>query len=600
MSSSSNSDSSINVVDNSDHDKKGKKVKRSKKKSTPECKSLQPTIDVLTFCNIIDRSTIIKNDICNKLKIDTSNFSNVTKQQIASCSSLTKPVIAEHLLNVVNLCDAISRSSIQLSKPSQNISELSSIELNIKKTISNELQELNKSNEFLFESINDEIKKLQSLTAEVSKPTVGSQNSRKLHQVPPAPEPDTVFIKADSYSKISNVFVTEDMKSKITDIMEEKTADFTMIGKRSVLYFGEHEYAYSGTTHPALEPPGPIDEIIKMINQDFPDKPVNSCLVTQYNDGNCCIPLHSDNEQMINPESNIYTLSLGAERTMSFHNRKTQEVSSIPLPDRSLLCFSRFSQDLWEHEIPADATCKCARTSLTFRDIAPHYLNATVICGDSNTKNLAFGTDHNTFGTWLPGKHIEAYEIDQIPGPGQIGPYPNVVIHVGVNDIKHNNSKPIPDIAFELEKKCKLIHDVYPNTKIHLSPLLPTKSHSINQRVSEMNWCIRKLSQKHRNLCLMPSYHNLLAYSDGTLKSVFGVYRQGKPFDQDVLHLGRSGLTIFAKCIKYSILNIDKRMTMNTNIDKNVNTNIRHQSIGGNRSPQSRNYARALNHNLRS
>ena len=62
-------------------------------------------------------------------------------------------------------------------------------------------------------------------------------------------------------------------------------------------------------------------------------------------------------------------------------------------------------------------------------------LISTIILGDSNTKYLSFGTGVGTFGQSVPGKRTAAFVTDQIDPKSCIG-YPNIVVHVVINDLK--------------------------------------------------------------------------------------------------------------------------------------------------------------------
>ena len=76
--------------------------------------------------------------------------------------------------------------------------------------------------------------------------------------------------------------------------------------------------------HKAQQPPSVIQKVMDSINSKYPEKWVNSCLVTKYEDDNEHCPSHSDDELEIGPESNIYTLSIGASRKMEFHKINTK------------------------------------------------------------------------------------------------------------------------------------------------------------------------------------------------------------------------------------------------------------------------------------
>ena len=240
------------------------------------------------------------------------------------------------------------------------------------------------------------------------------------------------------------------------------------------MYFGDNDYSYSKTTHKACDPPQIIADVISKINLKYPSKQVNSCLVTRYLDGNQSCPLHSDDEDEIDPNSNIYTISIGCQRKMFFVDKANPNEASeiIELPEGSMLVFSRVSQDVWKHSIPPQFDAHSTRHSLTFRYVAPGFVNSTVICGDSNTKFLNFGDSKDSFGKWMPGRRIECFKIDQIPAPRDIGPYKNIVLNVGINDIKHADPTSIPHLIHNMELKCKAIHDVYPKSKIFCAYLI--------------------------------------------------------------------------------------------------------------------------------
>ena len=150
------------------------------------------------------------------------------------------------------------------------------------------------------------------------------------------------------------------------------------------------------------------------------------------------------------------------------------------LADSSLCTYSRFSQDFWTHGISKEESEDGIHYSFTFRNIAPHFLNSTVIIGDSNTTRLKFGPERGQFGRSMPGKQITAYTVEDIPSPKSIGPYRNIVLHTGINNIKIHNRRSCKSLADE-------IFSVYPRCKIFLSLALPTKSDLLNRRVREFN-----------------------------------------------------------------------------------------------------------------
>ena len=105
-------------------------------------------------------------------------------------------------------------------------------------------------------------------------------------------------------------------------------------------------------------------------------------LVNYYPDGSSKINFHSDDEDDIEDNSFIFTLSFGHSRTIIFRTlERKKHVAKISLKDRSILLFSKASQHLFQHAIQHE-TGVSERISLTFRklkdksvyrpDIAPH------------------------------------------------------------------------------------------------------------------------------------------------------------------------------------------------------------------------------------
>ena len=91
-------------------------------------------------------------------------------------------------------------------------------------------------------------------------------------------------------------FISTDCCSSLITELTSPNYVFESVGERSVLYFGEHDYAYSGKSHKAREFPDCIAPLVTKINTQFPNKTVNSCLITKYTDGDQFCPSHSDDE----------------------------------------------------------------------------------------------------------------------------------------------------------------------------------------------------------------------------------------------------------------------------------------------------------------
>lgn len=385
--------------------------------------------------------------------------------------------------------------------------------------------------------------------------------------------------KCKPYSNLQNEFLAEPLLTDLNEFITN-TQDFQTVksknanSNRDVLYFGEFKYRYGSVTHDAKEIPEVIQPIINKISESYPDLlPVNSCLVTRYKNGNNVCPPHSDNEPFIAPRSNIFTLSIGSQRSMEFTSTDGSLSETIELPSNSLLTFTRASQEAWKHAIPS-STSPSVRYSLTFRLLAPYYANTTLIVGDSNTEHINFGSGRNKLGVWLPGERVKAGKISHIPGPEDIKvPYRHMVIHSGINDLRAINHLPIPVIAKNLDEKCNALLNAFPKMKIHISSILPTKDLGLNAMANEFNHFINEISKHHQNISVIS--HNNMIDLTGKLDINLGRHNpDGTTVKHDTVHLGSKGIALLCMNIKKSIV----KMKPSTE-SFHQNTNSSHQNI---------------------
>ena len=183
-------------------------------------------------------------------------------------------------------------------------------------------------------------------------------------------------------------------------------------------------------------------------------------------------------------------MSVGADRSLKFVDNAESREEILNVSDCSAYVMSRYSQDFWRHGIDAVAatpesgdpvqtepiltTEDQVRYSFTFRHIAPFFRNSTVVIGYSNTQNFEFGYQRGKFKRWMPGKRVKAAKVEHIPQLSEIGTFRNVVIHTGINNLTDKASP--HKVINTLKKKCESIRSTYPNGKLHISLLLPTKS----------------------------------------------------------------------------------------------------------------------------
>ena len=285
------------------------------------------------------------------------------------------------------------------------------------------------------------------------------------------------------YESYESGAISQELKTELLEFIENLNPEFSSVDQnesRQVIYFGDYSYRYTGKNHPARPAPPVLMKVLDTVDPKTGEKrtlKANSCLITRYCSGVNHIPMHRDDEIMIDPESYIMTVSLGAKRTMTFCNNDETQSETLDLEDCSLLVTSRFAQDFWRHGILPQEEVSGERISLTFREISPHFMNSTLLLGDSNTARVSFGTGSGTLGAWAPGKRVKVGHIEALPDAVDIGPYRNIIIHTGINSI-NSKFQPRSDayLIHVLEKKCKEYMTVYPRAKIHISMLLQTQT----------------------------------------------------------------------------------------------------------------------------
>jgi alkylated DNA repair dioxygenase AlkB len=144
-----------------------------------------------------------------------------------------------------------------------------------------------------------------------------------------------------------------------------------MVTKRKVAWYGDTDYlyTYSNTTRQALAWMKELLEL-KQIVEKLTETKFNSCLLNLYHNGNEGIGWHSDDEESLEPNGTIASLSLGAERKFSFKHKQTKQTISLVLEHGSLLIMKDDTQTNWLHSLPKSKKITGARINLTFRKMS--------------------------------------------------------------------------------------------------------------------------------------------------------------------------------------------------------------------------------------
>ena len=193
---------------------------------------------------------------------------------------------------------------------------------------------------------------------------------------------EDVVVSTSLLSTVSNsdpsIFITADHdyvpSFELCTLIESLKFDYNFLSGRKAQLFGNLPYAYGKVKHfPTKFDANPyIFEMYKYVTTRFPSFELNSCLINYYPSGSTKIPDHSDDEQYIDSNSLILTLSLGAEREMEFKRKSNDQLlARVKLGNRTLLIFTKNSQFMFTHGIPPQYFLDdyIPRVSATFRKI---------------------------------------------------------------------------------------------------------------------------------------------------------------------------------------------------------------------------------------
>ena len=474
----------------------------------------------------------IKDVICTKLGV--KDFCDVSVAKIKDKSGLSKQIISAHLLTLIKLSDNISKTTTICNSDLDSTKFINICDtVNIQSTLSNQSNFLT--------SIDTQLTELKSFITQLNdRPATSCVEKESQPTVEiSTPEPCIKHCAID--------FINDDDSAKLREFLSKN--DYHVENGHSVKNFGE-EYKYNGAADSTSEPiPIEIVEIIDKIKDLYPGVEINECLINRYETGESFLSGHSDDEPNINPESDIFCLSLGQSRDIVFKDKFSGSEATHTAVDRSLYIMTRTSQAYYTHRIDAD-TCRSVRYSLTFRHVNKHYLRSTIVIGDSNTKHLMFGEGKGTFGVGLPGKRVKAATVEEI-NPHDCAAYANVILVVGTNNLRNKYISCRDDICNvfkSFEEKINIIQKLRKDIKVIIIPVFPTRIADMTRHIACYNRMLYEYvgSCPRYNVKLPPIYE--FVDREGLLRRDFT--RVG-----DYIHLNSLGLSRLAFVIKSAIFN---------------------------------------------
>jgi len=317
--------------------------------------------------------------------------------------------------------------------------------------------------------------------------------------------------------------------------------NFRRIGSRSVQYFGLTDYRYGRTVHHAKPYPenSAIDRIISELSRNLNDPSFNkehvTCLITKYENGNCHIPFHSDDEPEI--VGDIVTVSLGATRDLKFRSKSgPARQHSLSLQHGSAYVMVEGSQNLWEHGILPQPDTRDCRVSLTFRRLAksppassqskiPRIHEPKKPRDDPNqypNERVLFLTDSmlrdslpDTFSAHMHCVKREMYKLTDI-SDHEMYMYGTkfVFISAGINDLSRYDHRNY-SLAADFKAKIDILCRKYPDTTFIFNALLLTKFGWLNREINLFNRHIFDHSLRRNNLWFFDSHHICCKLGEG-------------------------------------------------------------------------------------
>ena len=210
---------------------------------------------------------------------------------------------------------------------------------------------------------------------------------------------------------------------------------------------------------------------------------------------------------------------------------------------------SRDSQNFYQHRIDKDPLFTGVRYSITFRCVHWTFLNSTCIIGDSNTANIKFGADKKQVGPSTPGKQVFAAVVEDIDPKCYVS-YSNVVVMVGINNLKGSNISPadVENLYSKYEGKILEIEKLKWRCKIFVVPVLPTKLVTVNRKIIKFNdFILGDLLQSFNSVWIVGGSARFLDRESDLLSESLSKHRG------DPLHINSAGVGMLVRFIKDAI-----------------------------------------------
>ena len=238
-------------------------------------------------------------------------------------------------------------------------------------------------------------------------------------------------------------FLKSDERLNVCQFLE---SCITFVKNRTMtsMHFGKtHNQSSRNISNSSNEIPKPLSDIINILHDKYAiqeQAKLNSVVINKFSEPSTKLPEHSINDPSINPESSIFTLTIGDSCPVIFRDKCTNATINLDTVDNSIFSMSPQSQHYWTHKIDTPIISDLSvHYCVTFRSINRNNKNSTLIVGDSNTNHIYFSHEkknRSDLGRDIYGRRVQAFTIDEIEPINCVG-FQNIVIQVGLNNLKN-------------------------------------------------------------------------------------------------------------------------------------------------------------------
>ena len=373
--------------------------------------------------------------------------------------------------------------------------------------------------------------------------------------------------KEKPYETYKQEFLGGDDLSSVIDLLGyiKDNGGFIPENGHEVKLYGE-PYSYTGSqaSEPETIPPEltkVIDLLCSKLSLSESDRP-NSILINYFPATNGLdvnkthLAMHSDDESSILADSKIITLSIGATRRVVFETKHSSNTGKDELEvcNNSVYTMTRKSQNWFRHGVPPPSPedDPDERFSLTFRCLKKQFSRSILLIGDSNTKQVNFGSGAGKVGQSFPGKRIRAAKVENIEPKECVG-YSNIFIMSGTNDLRCeyiSSEQDIHCVVDTLKEKLIQVKQLCPSAKVYCVPVMPSRIPRMNYNISLYNGLVDDMLYANFPDVWFDGIYSFVD-NQGLLDS-----RLVRPNDD--IHLGKRGIARLVTYLKVCVYRREK------------------------------------------